>query len=179
MLQLSSRIVAAVAVMGCLFVTPASAKDKDKAPPRPAQIEQLYACRDIADPAQRLACFDREGGSLASADEAREIVFTDRETAKKTRRGLFGFSFPKLGGIFGGDEDEVREIDTVIKSVSMNQSGKYVMTMEDGAVWSQIDTTVLPRQPKPGQKIHIKTATMGSYFASVEGGRSIRMKRDR
>ena len=73
----------------------------------------------------------------------------------------------------------MREIDTVIKSVSMNQSGKYVMTMEDGAVWSQIDTTVLPRQPKPGQKIHIKTATMGSYFASVEGGRSIRMKRDR
>ncbi|MBN8805861.1 MAG: hypothetical protein BGO58_02935 [Sphingopyxis sp. 65-8] len=179
MSQLSSRIVAAVAVMGCLIVTPASAKDKDKAPPRPAQIEQLYACRDIADPAQRLACFDREVGSLASADEAREIVFTDRETAKKTRRGLFGFNFPKLGGIFGGDEDEVREIDTVIKSVSMNQSGKYVMTMEDGAVWSQIDTTVLPRQPKPGQKIHIKTATMGSYFASVEGGRSIRMKRDR
>ena len=142
MLQLSSRIVAAVAVMGCLIVTPASAKDKDKAAPRPAQIEQLYACRDIADPAQRLACFDREVGSLAS-------------------------------------EDEVREIDTVIKSVSMNQSGKYTMTMEDGAVWSQIDTTVLPRQPKPGQKIHIKTATMGSYFASVEGGRSIRMKRDR
>lgn len=179
MLQLSSRIVAAVAVIGCLIVTPASAKDKDKGATRPAQIEQLYACRDIADPAQRLACFDREVGSLASAEAARDIVFTDRETAKKARKGLFGFSFPKLGDIFGGDEDDqIKEIDTVIKSVSVDRSGKYILTMEDGAVWSQIDASGA-RQPKPGQKIHIKVASMGSYFASIEGGRSIRIKRDR
>ena len=48
-----------------------------------------------------------------------------------------------------------------------------------GGVLAQIDTTKLPRQPKPGQKIHIKTATMGSYFATIEGGRAIRLKRDR
>ena len=176
MSHLSRRLIASLAALA--IAAPAVAKDRE-APPRPSQIQELYNCRDIADPAARLACFDREVGELQAADTKREISFADRETAKKTRRGLFGFSFPKLGGIFGGDEDEVREIDTVIKSVSMNQSGKYTMTMEDGAVWSQIDTTVLPRQPKPGQKIHIKTATMGSYFASVEGGRSIRMKRDR
>jgi hypothetical protein len=51
--------------------------------------------------------------------------------------------------------------------------------MEDDAVWVQIDTTKLPRQPKAGQKVAIKVATMGSYFASIDGGRSIRMKRDR
>ena len=69
--------------------------------------------------------------------------------------------------------------DTVIRSVSVDRSGKYTLVMEDDAVWSQIDTTALPRQPKPGQKIHIKTATMGSYFATIEGGRAIRLKRDR
>jgi hypothetical protein len=178
MLQLSSRFAVPLAILACAAAVPATAKDK--APPiPPAQIRELYACRDIADASARLACFDREVGELSAADQAREIVFTDKETAKKTRRGLFGFSFPKLGGIFGGDEDEIKEIETTIRGVSTDQSGKYRLVMEDDAVWVQIDTTSLPRQPKPGQKVKIKVAAMGSYFASVEGGRSIRMKRDR
>lgn len=178
MLKLSSRVAASLVLLACATVVPAAAKDKE-APVRPAQIQELYACRDITDPSARLACFDREVGELSTADQAREITFTDRETAKKARRGLFGFAFPKLGGIFGGDEDEVKEIETTIRSASMDRSGKYTMEMEDDAVWVQIDTTKLPRQPRAGQKVKIKVATMGSYFASVDGGRTIRMKRDR
>ncbi|MDO9364144.1 MAG: hypothetical protein Q7T60_14520 [Sphingopyxis sp.] len=178
MLQLSLRVAASLVLLACASAVPAAAKDKE-APVRPAQIQELYACRDVADPAARLACFDREVGELSSADQAREITFTDRETAKKARRGLFGFSFPKLGGIFGGDEDEVKEIETTIRSVSTDRSGKYRLEMEDDAVWVQIDTTNLPHQPKVGQKVKIKVATMGSYFATVNGGRTIRMKRDR
>jgi hypothetical protein len=178
MLQLSSRFAAPLVILACALSVPAAAKDKLPSA-RPAQIQELYACRDIADASARLTCFDREVGELATADQAREITFTDRETAKKARRGLFGFSFPKLGGIFGGDEDEVKEIETTIRSVSMDASGKYTLAMDDEAVWVQIDTTRLPRQPKPGQKVKIKVATMGSYFATIDGGRTIRMKRDR
>lgn len=177
MLQLSSRFAVALVLLAAGAV-PVAAKDKAPAVP-PAQIRELYACRDIADPTARLACFDREVGELSAADQAREIVFTDKETAKATRRGLFGFSFPKLGGIFGGDEDAIKEIETTIRAVSTDQSGKYRLVMEDDAVWMQIDSTYLPRQPKPGQKVKIKVASMGSYFATVEGGRAIRMKRDR
>jgi len=178
MLQLSSRFAAPLVILACALSVPAAAKDKLPSA-RPAQIQELYACRDIADASARLTCFDREVGELATADQAREITFTDRETAKKARRGLFGFSFPRLGGIFGGDEDEVKEIETTIRSVSMDASGKYTLAMDDEAVWVQIDTTRLPRQPKPGQKVKIKVATMGSYFATIDGGRTIRMKRDR
>ena len=178
MLQLSSRFAVPLVLLACAAAAPAAAKDKGP-PVRPAQIQELYACRDIADPAARLACFDREVGELSTADQAREITFTDRETAKKARRGLFGFSFPKLGGIFGGDEDEIKEIETTLRSASIDRSGKYTLVMEDDAVWVQIDTTKLPRQPKPGQKVKIKVATMGSYFATIDGGRTIRMKRDR
>lgn len=178
MQQLSSRVAAPLVFLACALAIPAAAKDKLPTA-RPVQIQELYACRDISDPTARLACFDREVGELSSADQAREITFTDRETAKKARRGLFGFSFPKLGGIFGGDEDEIKEIETTIRSASMDRSGKYTLVMEDDAVWVQIDTTKLPRQPKPGQKVKIKVATMGSYFATIDGGRSIRLKRDR
>jgi len=178
MFLLSSRFAAPLVLLACAAAVPAAARDKDP-PAQPAQIRELYACRDIAEPAARLACFDREVGELSTADQAREITFTDRETAKKARRGLFGFSFPKLGGIFGGDEDEIKEIETTIRSASIDRSGKYTLVMEDDAVWVQIDTTKLPRQPKPGQKVKIKVATMGSYFATIDGGRSIRLKRDR
>ncbi|HMO75181.1 MAG TPA: hypothetical protein PKD99_10570 [Sphingopyxis sp.] len=176
--QLSLRRIAPIAVLACVLSVPAGAKDKDLQL-RPAQIDELFACRTITDPTERLACFDREVGELAAADQAREIVFTDRETAQKARRGLFGFSFPKLGGIFGGDEDEVKNIETVIAAVRADRSGKFTITMEDGAVWAQIDTTRLPRDPKPGDKVEIRTASMGSYFASVNGQRSMRMIRQR
>ena len=178
MLQLSSRFAAPLVVLACVAALPVAAKDNAPSAP-PAQIQELYACRDIADSAARLACFDRAVGALSNADAAREITFTDRETAKKARRGLFGFSFPKLGGIFGGDEDEIKEIETTIRSASIDRSGKYTLVMEDDAVWVQIDTARLPRQPKAGQKVKIKVATMGSDFATIDGGRSIRLKRDR
>ncbi len=179
MLHPSSRAAAPVLLLACLVAAPATAKDKEP-PPRPAQIQQLYDCRDIADSAARLACFDREVGALAAADQAREITFTDRETAKKVRRGLFGFSFPDLGGIFGDDdEEEITRIETAVDWARIDRSNKYTIGMADGAVWSQIDTTRLPREPKPGQKVTIKAASMGSYFVSVDGQRSIRMKRDR
>lgn len=178
MLQQFSRVATPLVLFACALAVPAAAKEKLPTA-RPAQIQELYACRDLTDAAARLACFDREVGELSSADQAREITFTDRDTAKKARRGLFGFSFPKFGGIFGGDEDEVKEIETTIRSASIDKSGKYTLVMEDDAVWVQIDTTKLPRQPKPGQKVKIKVATMGSYFATIDGGRTIRMKRDR
>lgn len=160
--------------------TPAAARDKDEAPARPAQIQKLYDCRTLADAAQRLACFDREAAALEAAEAAREISFADRASIKKARRGLFGFTLPKID-LFGGDDDadEIKSLETKLKSASMDRSGKYRLVMEDDAVWVQIDTTALPRQPKPGQNVLIKKATMGSYFVSVDGQRSIRMRRER
>ncbi|WP_374526285.1 hypothetical protein [Sphingopyxis sp.] len=157
--------------------TPAAAKDK-AAPPRPAQIQELYNCRDIADPAARLACFDREVGELQTADTQRDITFADRETVKKTRRGLFGFTLPSLG-LFGGDEDEIKSIDTTVASSSQVEGGRYRIAMADGSVWVQIDDRRMALAPRSGQKIQIKTASLGSYFLSLEGRPSIRVRRER
>lgn len=183
MLPLSSRVAVPLALLACAVAVPTAAKDKD-APVRPSQIQELYACRDIAESAARLACFDREVGELSNADAAREITFADRATMKKARRGLFGFSLPNLGGLFGGDddsdkEDKITAIDTTIEAVSMDKSGKYRLTVEGGAVWVQIDGVGTVREPRAGQKINIKAAAMGSYFAKIEGQRPFRMRRER
>jgi hypothetical protein len=163
-----------------IAIQPAFAKDKEEETKRAVPVQQLYDCRAIADADQRLACFDRTVAALEVAEAKREVTIADKETVKKTRRGLFGFSLPRIG-LFGGDDDaeEIKEIEAVVKSASIDRSGKYRIVMEDGAVWQQIDTTRLPREPKPGQKVKIRVAAMGSYFANVDGQRAIRMKRDR
>lgn len=175
--HISLRLIAPFIVLAT--AAPAAAKDKE-APPRPTQIQELYNCRDIADSAARLACFDREVGELQAADTKRDITFADRETVKKTRRGLFGFTLPSLG-LFGGDgdEDEIKSIDTTVASSSQVDGGRYRITMADGSVWIQIDDRRMALAPRPGQKIQIKTASLGSYFLSLEGRPSIRVRRER
>jgi hypothetical protein len=172
----ASLMAAALCLAG-----PALAKDKKDAPTkRAAPVQQIYNCRTITDPGERLACYDRSVAALEVAEAKREVTIADKEVIKETRRGLFGFSLPRIG-LFGGDGDDeqVKEIEAVVKSASIDRSGKYRIVMEDGAVWQQIDTTRLPREPKPGQKVKIKVASLGSYFANVNGQRAIRMKRDR
>ena len=178
MLQPFSRFAAPLVLLALAVTTPAVAKDKAP-PPRPAQIQELYACRDIADPAGRLACFDREVGELANADQAREIVFTDKETAKKTRRGLFGFTLPSLG-LFGGDDDadKIERVETTIASVADGADG-YRMEMADGSLWVQTDGKRMPLRPRIGQKVEIKSGTLGTFFLSLQGRPSVKVRRER
>jgi hypothetical protein len=168
-----------LAGLSLLLASPALANDGEAESKRAAPVQNVYDCRAIVDAAQRLACFDRTVAALADAETKREVTFADKDMVKKTRRGLFGFSLPRIGLFGGGDDEEIKEIEAVVKSASADRSGRYRIVMEDGAVWQQIDTTRLPREPKPGQKVKIRVASMGSYFANVEGQRAIRMKRDR
>lgn len=154
------------------------AKDDEKLPP-PASYRELIDCRAIADPTERLACFDREVAELDKATTAGDIVITDRETVKKTRRGLFGFKLPSLD-IFGGggdDEEEFTEIETTISSVSQFGYGSWRLTLADGAVWEQTDSKRLVFSPKAGNKIKIKEAALGTFMANIDGQQGIRVRR--
>ena len=178
MLRLSLRIFAPIVIFAGAAAMPTSAKDKTP-PPRPPQFQHLYDCRVIAAAAARLACFDREVGELQAADTQREITFADKETVKKTRRGLFGFDMPDLG-LFGGDDEEaVKSVETSVASASRNSDGGYRIAMADGSEWVQIDNKRMPLAPRPGQKIMIKSASFGTYFLSLEGRPSIRVRRER
>lgn len=177
-----SRLSPQFAVLFVLLAgtaAPVVAKDKE-ATVRPAQIQQLYGCRDMADPTARLACFDREVGELAAADAASEIRFADKETSREARRGLFGFAIPNLDRLFGSDEEKTDEqLQTTLKAVSTTELGRYRLTLADGAVWVQIEDMGLIRPPRAGQTIEIKKGAIGSYFGKVDGGRAIRIRRER
>lgn len=171
---------AALAVAIASFGTAAAAQGD----PRGAAkvVDDLAACRSIAAPEQRLACFDRAADALVSARQSREIVVLDRQEVKKTERSLFGFSLPKLpffgGGGEGGKANEPRvdEIESTIAGISPAGYGKYSFRLADGSIWQMIemDTNMKPRA---GDKIRIERAALGSFRASIKGGPLRRVRR--
>ena len=102
----------------------------------PAQVQRLMACRTIADAGQRLACYDREAAGVDQAIARKDIVMVDKERARAAGRSLFGFSIPNFGGLFGSN-GEVSQIDGTIKTTGRNQDGGWVITLQDGSVWSR------------------------------------------
>jgi hypothetical protein len=153
------------------------AKDEKKTDAAPKIFADAINCRQIADDVERLKCYDETVGKLATAQANREVYVADKEEVKKSRKGLFGFTLSDIG-IFGGDgeTDKIDAIEATIKSVR-EAAGKYTFVLDDGAVWAQTEAGYVGLTPKPGQKIAIKRAAMGSYMGRVENGRTIRMKR--
>jgi len=173
----TSRLLLPLALAAAM-AAPAAAKDKEpvNSGPAPATYQSVLDCRTVADPQARLACYDKAVGAMAQAAEKKDLVIVDRATMRETRRGLFGITLPKIKLFGDGDEDEVTEIETKIAGISRRDEN-YLFTLEDGAVWAQTDGRWMPA-PKPGMPIRIRRASLGSYFANVNGATAIRVKRE-
>src|SRR3546814_19922286 len=76
-----------------------------------------------------------------------------------------------------GEEEGVSRIESTIKNVTRGSYGRWIMTLEDGAVWAQTDDRNLPRWPKAGQPIVIKRAATGSFMATANEQNGIRVER--
>lgn len=180
--QVRSTIRAGALLLLALGAAPASAKDKE-APATPVPVQQVYACRDIADAGARLACFDLQVAALQQAEQARDVTMFDRAAGQKARRGLFGFTLRDLP-FFGGDGEEddadrITRLETTVKWARRYDMDKLRFEIEDGAVWAQTDQVVLPRDPKAGDKVVIYPGAMGSYFAEISGQKRVRVRRER
>ena len=172
------HILFAAAVALCA-AAPASAQDAPAE--HPQALREVIGCRAVADSAERLACYDREVAEFETAATSRELVVMDREQVRETRRGLFGFSLPSIK-LFGGgsdEEEDISELETTIASAGRTRDGKWLMTIEDGAVWQQTDGTDLFGEPARGSSIVIRRGALGSYMARIDGQRAIRVMRVR
>lgn len=142
-------------------------------------VQMMFDCRTIEDSNERLACYDREVERVFQARESKDLVIADREQMKETRKGLFGFTLPKIG-IFGGDkegEDDVSQIDSTLINFGRNSGGKATFTIEGGARWVQTDNIPVLGNPAAGESVSIEKAALGSYKAKIGKRRAIRVKR--
>ena len=170
---LASLILAAALAAG-----PSLAKDKqDRTKDTPDAFKQLVQCRQIADNALRLACYDRQAASIELAQSQGDLVIADRQQMKEAQRNLFGYSIPK-SALLGTDKGEqLTQVDAVIASARAGSKGGWRLVMEDGSVWDQTDTEVLPVDPRKGDKVVIKRAALGSYLVRIDGQPPIKVRR--
>lgn len=176
-----AAVLAAAAFSVVTLPVPASAAGPA---PRPEVFRKLIDCRKLVDPQARLACFDTNAAAVDAAEANKEIVLFDRQAVSKARKTLFGLTLPTFD-MFGDKSEGAKEeeegfssIESVVKGVQRNGDGKYVLTLEDGAKWVQVERKQLISDPAPGSKIRIRRAALGSFLANIDGQTAIRMRRE-
>lgn len=147
---------------------------------RAETLQQLTECRKITDPSARLACYDAASAAIESAETSGDLVVMDRRQIREAKRSLFGFDASALNIFDRGSSPEI--IDNVTLTIDrayLGDGGKWVLVMDDGQVWRQVDTESVSRDPRKGSKAEIRRAALGSYFLKIDGQRSIRARREK
>jgi hypothetical protein len=165
----------------------------------------LLACRGIIDQGARLSCYDaltdessKAGPAPASAPAptpapvaaAAAPVATDGIAATASRpeatppvpspEELFGRDPVESEGIVrhAAGIEPVDELHAHVANAQVDASGKLIVTLDNGQVWSQIDSP--PLNLKNGAEVRIHRAAMGSYLLTgAESKRSIRVRRSK
>lgn len=151
----------------------------------PAPMDPVYACRNISEDAERLACFDGAVADLFQKQQAGQIQTIDTADIEKLERESFGFSMPSLPALFarsGSPETErsgVSEVTEPVRSARLQPvSQKAIVTLENGQVWEQIDTTrVNASALRRASEARIRRAALGSFMLSVDGSPAFRARR--
>jgi len=166
------------AALLALILLPTAANAQPKPEARSAMLQKLIDCRKLTDEAARLACYDQATVALDQAEAKGDIVVVDREQARKVRRQAFGFSVPSLTLFERGESQEELENTTGVVDVArVNGAGKWVIKLQDGAVWTQVDSNEMFRDPKAGMSVKIRQASMGSFLMTIDNMRAFRARR--
>jgi hypothetical protein len=166
--------LALAAVAGLTLAAPnAQAADA----PSAAAFQAVLDCRKVADPTQRLACYDAAAAKMGEAETRGDIVVIDRAQASAAHREAFGLHMPSLDFVTKAlKPEEVDSIQGVVKAARADVNGKWAFVLEDGAHWQQISGN-LRRDPRAGSKVEIRKGSLGSYLMNVDGQPSIKVHR--
>lgn len=164
-----------------LLASPIAAADQSKEIRASPLLDAIAKCRAETDPMARVTCYDSAVDALTSARAKKDIVILDKEDVRQTRRGLFGFSLPRLP-FFGGKEDDPgneipKELKSTVKSARPLGYGKWRIELEDGALWETTEARTGFKDPKPGAEITVERGLMNGYFITVGNGRRVAAKR--
>jgi len=141
-------------------------------------IQRLIDCRNTPEDEAQLLCYRQAADALARAEVAGDIVIVDREDARTVRRQAFGLSLPSLSLFDKGEsEPELSTLVGQVRAARQDATGRWILQMDGGATWTQVDTTPLRRSPKAGMPVVITKAALGSYKMKVGDQHAVRAKR--
>jgi hypothetical protein len=173
----TTLLLAAVLVLAA--ASPASAAPVIALQGRADVLKALDACRAMTGDAARLDCYDKASAALEQAEAAGDVVVVDRAQARAARRQAFGFNLSDLS-VFDRalGKDEANSLTATAAEAYRNGDGKWIIVLDDGAHWRQIDDADLSRPPRQGSAIKIRHASLGSFVMNIDGQPYIRVHRD-
>lgn len=169
----------ALGAIATSFAAPAQAKSEPPPPATAATVSAVLACRSIADNTARLACFDKATQEMGEAEQKGDLLTLDRQQRQAVRKQAFGLPLPAMTIFDRGEKaGESNQITATVASASQTPYGKWIIRLDDGAVWRQIDDNDLQSDPHKGSKVVIKKGILGSFFIDVDGHAGFRAHRD-
>jgi len=169
-----------------VFIVPAAASAD-------ALRDELRVCRDLPDDDARLICYDvavdrsrqntsgRPAPAAAPAEPAGTpgTAATAGAAASLSQEALFGKTTDEVERTVEeatGDERIDRLTATVTK-LQQYAYNKVLITLDNGQVWKQIDTSNL--RLRTGDAVEIERASLGSFMLRKQGSkRSMRVSRE-
>jgi len=143
----------------------------------PATTSGFLACAAEKDDARRLACFDAAVGQAQAATGNTTPAVAAAPLSKEEKFGLRGElkqekaqKVPEL--------QELEQLQAHVTSVYSKPHGELVVTLENGQVWTEIQTNSGARV-KAGEQITIKPGALGSFLLVAPNGRSTKVTRVR
>jgi hypothetical protein len=174
--------------------------------PASEPLTPLLACRTVADPAARLACFDRESARLLPAPAATATTpapalvsapapvstpapapapaatATSAASAAipapnaKENFGLSEGAVAKKEVDAGARPKELSSIDAHIVAVSVAGAGLTTFTLDNGQVWRQLSAEG-DLLAKPGDPVTVSRGVFRSYWLQTKSGRGCKVTR--
>jgi hypothetical protein len=179
------------------FVVASAALAAAPAMAQEAPLSKVYACADIADSTQRLACYDGAVATLKQADAGGDIAVVSRQQVQKVEKDAFGLAVPSVSELAASaapaaagkapaaakppKAEKPKPLDRVtlqVKAINRDRQGGVTFVMENGQIWKKIDTTSMIGIGKGPWTAEIRKASLGSYILSLSGTTaSARVKR--
>lgn len=143
--------------------------------------EVRVSCSNIADAAERLACFDRTfpgvaGGVAGGVAPQTDVDAQTKAVKSETPTTTAGVEKPaplSKGGMLS--KKAKLNISSRLKSVRDSEKQKMVFLLENDQIWIQDSPRSLPFTE--GQDVTIKSGTIGGYSMSNAEGVSTRVRR--
>jgi hypothetical protein len=141
--------------------------------PKDPEAEVVELKQQVADLEQQVAILAEKENRAAET-----VSTTEPGSASVTPEDLFGKeeteSRDAIRKLFG--LRDVDQIEATLAEVKRTPYGKLVMVLDNGQIWTQIDTNRL--RVKPGDGVRIKAARLGSFLLEKQtGSLLIRVKR--
>ncbi len=161
------------------IATPVMAAQEDQ----PISTQAIYACAEITDDADRLACYDETVGRFEAAEAAGEVTTISKSEVEEIKKDSFGFALPSIPRIvmpkFGGDDkDDLESVTMAVTEVERLRYDNLRVTLENGQIWEQTDGKRVQFSKRVGvESAKITRAAFGSFKMKLDNGVSFRVKR--